>query len=99
VLHRRHEGRVGPGGDDPLLLQPRLEVVFLSVRHTVAGSMDSTTSSSTSRSASSLIVQRACPGGGPEQARATSRASCPPSSLRYCRPAALFLCRVASSPS
>ena len=54
--------------------------------------MASTTSSSTSRLASSFIVQRACPSGAGAHVRATSCASCLPSSLRYCRPAGFFLC-------
>src|SRR5262249_30787406 len=99
VLQGCYEGRAGFGRDAPLLLEPRLEVVFFRQRHTVVGSMASTTSSSTSLSASSCIVQRACPSGGGEQVRATSRASWAPSSLRYCRSFARFLCRVASNPS
>ena len=47
--------------------------------------MDSTTCNATSLSASSLMVQRACPAGGGEHVRAISRASCAPSSLRYGR--------------
>src|SRR5512138_1699220 len=75
LFHRRYKAGIGLGRQHPLLLQPRLEVVFLSVRQTVAGSMASTTSNSTSLSASSFIVQRAWPGGGGLHARATSRAS------------------------
>src|SRR4029079_15644337 len=75
IFHVGDEGRVRLGREDPLLLQPRLDLVFLSVRQTVAGSMDSTTSNSTSLSASSFIVQQAWPCGGGEQATATRRAS------------------------
>src|SRR5205823_5025373 len=86
ILHRRHEAGVGLGRQHPLLLQPRLDLVFFSVRQTVAGSIAPTTSSSTSLSASSFMVQRAWPSGGGPQATAASRASWAPSSLRYCRP-------------
>ena len=105
VVHRNHvlhRGDERPGRrrrDDPLPLEPRLDLVFWSVRQTVAGSIDGTTSSSTSRSASSRMVHRARPTGGSDQAMATSAASCAPSSLRYCRPVGFFRCRVASSPS
>eukprot|EP01136_Pigoraptor_vietnamica_P034986 Opistho-1_new@99583 len=99
VLHRRDEPPGRLRRDDPLLLEPRLEVVFWSVRQTVDGSIPSTTSSSTSFSARSTIVHRAYPSGASEQARATSWASCRPSSLRYWRPVGFFRWRVASSPS
>src|SRR5581483_11413772 len=99
VLHIGDEGGIRLRWDYPLLLQPRLEVVFLSVRHTVAASIDSTTSISTSLPASNFIVQRACPSGAGEQAKAISCASCLPSSLRYCRPVGFLRCSVASSPS
>src|SRR4051794_17589150 len=49
------------GRDDPLLDLPGLENVFLSVRRTVSSEMVSTTCNATSSSASSCIVQRACP--------------------------------------
>ena len=35
ILHVPDKGSVGPWGDAPVLLQPGLEVVFLSVRRTV----------------------------------------------------------------
>src|SRR5262249_21647311 len=41
----------------PLLFQPRLELVFLSVRRTVSSEIVSTTFNSTNRSASNCIVQ------------------------------------------
>ncbi|AMV39205.1 hypothetical protein VT85_17340 [Planctomyces sp. SH-PL62] len=52
----------------------------------MAGSIESTTSSSTSLSASNFIVQRAKPSGGGPHARADRCASWAPSSLRYWRP-------------
>lgn len=72
-VHRSYERRAALGCDDPLLLEPGLEVVFLSVRQTMAGSIESTTFISTNRSASSDIVHFARPSG----------ASCSPSILRY----------------
>src|SRR5262249_26258594 len=98
VLQRRHEAGVGLGRQHPVLLQPRLDLVFFSARQTVAGSMLSTTSISTSLSANSFIVQRACPSGGGLQASAASRASWAPSSLRYSRPLGRFRCTAASGP-
>src|SRR5262249_42492137 len=70
------------GRDDPLLDLPRLKNVFLSVRRTVSSEMVSTTSNATSSSASSCIVQRACPSGAALQAVAIRRASCLASSAR-----------------
>src|SRR5262249_2269221 len=66
----------------PLVLQPRLERVFLSVWRTVSRAMLSTTSNSTNLSASRRRVQRCCPVGGSLQATAIKCASCAPSSLR-----------------
>src|SRR5579885_2985624 len=82
VLHAGHELAVGLRRDAPLLLQVRLQLVFLRVRRTVSSLTESTTPSSTSLSAKSFKVQRACPLGGAEQAVAISRASAAPSSLR-----------------
>src|SRR5262249_56540828 len=82
VLHPAHERRVLARRDAPLLLLPRLERVFLRTRRTVSSETASTTSSSTSRPARSFSVQQGLPSGGAEQARATSRASAAPSSLR-----------------
>ena len=45
------------------------------------------------------MVHRARPPGAVEHATATSRASCSPSNLRYCRPVGGFRGRVASRPS
>lgn len=48
ILHRRHEGAVGIGRDDPLLFQVRLKFVFLSVRATVLALTSPTMFSATS---------------------------------------------------
>src|SRR5262249_17462368 len=82
LLHRRPEAGRGLGRQAPRLLQPRLDLVFLSVRQTVAGSIASTTAHATSWSASSVIVQRAWPAGGGLQATAANGASWAPSRLR-----------------
>jgi hypothetical protein len=81
VLHRADEIGVLLGGDHPLLTQPGLQLVFLSVCRTVSLPIESTTSNSTNLSASSLKVHRALPSGAGPQAMAMSRASCAPSSL------------------
>lgn len=47
--------------DTPMLFQPRLELVFLSVRRTVSSETVSTIFNSTSRSASNCIVHRVRP--------------------------------------
>ena len=74
VLSASDGGGAGLGRDDPLLPQPRLERVFLSVWRTVSCEQAATTSKTTSRSARSRNVQRAWPWGGVEQARATKGA-------------------------
>jgi len=64
--------------DAPHLLQMRLERVFFSISPTVLCEILSTKPCSTDLSASSRRVQRACPAGASEQARAVIRAfSCP----------------------
>src|SRR5206468_10213852 len=68
VLHPGHELPALARRDDPLLLEVRLERVFLSTRRTVSSQTASTTSSSTSLSANIFRVQRARPSGGAEQA-------------------------------
>ena len=83
IFHVGYERRIRLRRDNPLPLEPRLDLVFLSVRQTVAGSIDSTTFISTSRSDSSVIVQWTRPAGACEQATAINCASCLPSSLRY----------------
>ena len=100
IFHVRHEGGVCLRRNHPLLPEPRLDLVFFSVRQTVAGSMLSTTSIATNRSASSFIVQRARPLGGSLHVSAMRRASCSPSNFRYDRrPVGFRLYRVASNPS
>ena len=60
LLHPPHE--LGTNrGDTPLLLQPRLDGVFFSVRPIVSSEMESTSPTSTTRSAKSCIVQRSRP--------------------------------------
>src|SRR5215216_3588858 len=68
----------------PLLFQPRLEFVFLSTWRTVSRAMELAKFNSTTLSASSRSVQRACPVGGLLQAMAIICASCLPVSLRAC---------------
>src|SRR5205807_9766824 len=82
IFHRTDEFGIGLRRDAPLLLQPRLEFVFFSVRRTVSVDTVSTTSNSTNLSANSRKVQRARPRGGSEQAMAMRRASALPSSVR-----------------
>src|SRR5512132_4037407 len=82
VLHAPAELGVLLGWDAPALGQPRLELVCCKAWRTVSYDTDSTTCSATSWSASSRSVQRLCPSGGALQVRATSRASCSPSSRR-----------------
>jgi hypothetical protein len=79
VLHPPDELRVLGGRDAPALGQPRLELVCCKACRTVSYDTDSTTCSSTSRSASSRTLQRWWPSGGALQVSATSRASCSPS--------------------
>ena len=76
-------GNQGHTGDTPLLLQPRLDLVFLSTRRTVSSETVGTTSSSTSRSASSCMVHSRRPSGGAEQAKAMRWASARPSRVRW----------------
>src|SRR6266511_4258441 len=77
VLHPPDELGVVLGWDAPALGQPRLEPVCFKAWRTVSYDTDSTTSSSTSRSASSRNVQRLWPSGGALQVSATRRASSP----------------------
>ena len=66
---------------------------------THSGLIDSTTASSTSRSASSRKVQWVRPSGGAPHASAIRWASWTPSSLRYWRPVGFFRSRAAGNPS
>src|SRR5262249_29996761 len=79
--------------DAPFLLQPGLEIVFLSVRRTVSSEIESTTPRETSLSAKRCMVQTFWSSGGVEQAQAMRVASPLPSSLdgppgRGCSPSA-----------
>src|SRR3990172_9346720 len=82
VLHRAHVIRIVLLGQDPLLFQPGLKLVFLSTLRTASLLIASTISNSTNWSASSRKVQRARPWGAGPQAKAIKRASCSPSNFR-----------------
>jgi hypothetical protein len=82
VLHPPDELGVLLGWDAPALGQPRLELVCFKAWRTVSYDTDSTTCSSTSRSASSRNVQRLWPSGGALQVSATRWASWAPSNRR-----------------
>lgn len=69
-------------GNTPLLLLPRLEVVFLSIRRTVSWLIESVNPHSTAFPANSRSVLRTWPAGGALQATAIRCASCLPSILR-----------------
>src|SRR5882724_237161 len=99
VLHGTNKLGVGFRRNHPLLLLPWLEIVFFSVVRTHSRPIVSTTSSSTSRSASNWSVPRARPSGGVLHVKAISRASCAPSTLRYCRPVGRCRSRAAAKPS
>ena len=81
IFHRGDEGRVRFGRNDPVFAQMRFEMVFLSARPTVLKWACSTIFNSTTLSASRRMLQRACPGGGSEQASAVSRAWASPSKI------------------
>ena len=74
---------VGLRWDDPLLLEVRLESVFLSVRPIVLSLARSTMFSCTTALSSSVSVHRLRPFGGGEQASAISLASLAPSKMRF----------------
>src|SRR5947209_2637969 len=65
ILRRlcQHKGGARFRGDTPTLFQPGMTPVFFSTLRTVSWLTCSTESSSTSRSAKSRKVQRACPAG------------------------------------
>lgn len=75
VLHRTDRRGILLRRNTPHLLPTQLQLVFLSARRTVSRDIDSTISSSTSRSASSFNVQWDHPGGRSEQQIATNFAS------------------------
>src|SRR6185503_9504272 len=84
VFHVSDELPAVLGRDAPLLLQPGLRFVFLSVWRTVSWEIASTWPSWTNRSASKRRDQRAWPSGASLQARVMSCASRCPSSFRGC---------------
>ena len=81
LLHPRHEPPVAFRRNAPHRPAPRLQVVFFSVCRTVSWLIDSTTSNSTRRSASSRSVQRDRPSGACEHASCASRATSSPRRL------------------
>src|SRR6476619_1147305 len=83
VLHCSYEGGIGLRRDHPVLLQVRLESVFLSVRPIVLSLARPTICNSTTAVSSSVSVHRARPLGGGEQASAISLASAAPSKMRF----------------
>jgi hypothetical protein len=73
IFHGCHEGWAHLR-NAPVLLEPGLEPVFLSVRRTASSEIDPTTLRTTSSSASSCIVQHVRPSGGvPSSAPPPSR--------------------------
>ena len=82
-LYRRYERRVAYGQDEPGLHKPRIEVVLFRVRQAVAGSIDSSTTGSTTWSVSGFMDQLARPFEADEIATLPARAisgrvaSCP----------------------
>src|SRR4029077_44484 len=82
ILHGGHEGCVGIRRDHPLVVQVRLENVFLSVRPMVLSLARATMFNSTTLFSSICSVHRAKPSGGVEQARAINFASLAPSKIR-----------------
>src|SRR5829696_9432284 len=99
VLHAPAELGVLLGRDAPALGQPRLELGCFKAWRTVSYDTDSTTCSSTSRSASSRNVHRLWPCGGALQVSATRWASCSPSSRRRYWRAGGLRYTAASSPA
>src|ERR671918_477477 len=98
IFHSTDKLGIGLRRNHPLFVLPRFEVVFLSVVRTHSALIVSTTSSATNWSANNLSVHCARPAGGALQAKAISRASWAPSSLRYCRPVGRWRDNAASQP-
>src|SRR5208337_4527069 len=82
ILHRRYEGAIRLGRNDPALFAVGLDNVFFSTRPIVLSLARSTILSSTTFSSNSRKLQRAKPSGGWEHARAISLASFSPSKIR-----------------
>src|SRR5258707_12166238 len=100
VLHVGHKGRAGVGRNDPLLLQMRLENVFLRVRPMVLSLARSTMCSSTTLSSSRRRLHLACPSGAGPHASVINFASATPSKIRGRAEFALYLrVSTASNPS
>src|SRR5271154_4410320 len=100
ILHRRYEGAIRLGRNDPALFAVRLENVFFSVRPIVLSLARSTILSSTTADSRSFSVQRTRPFGGSEQASAMSLASLAPSKMRCLAEAGeCLLFRADSTPS
>src|SRR5271166_7178506 len=70
ILHRRYEGAIRLGRNDPALFAVGLDNVFFSTRPIVLSLARSTILSSTTLSSNSRKLQRAKPSGGWEHARA-----------------------------
>ena len=81
ILHVGYKRRTSFWGDFPVFAEVRLKFVFFKTRCTVMCDTDSAKLSSTALSARSLTVQRLCPSGTSEQAKAISLASNAPSNL------------------
>src|SRR6202140_3548158 len=100
VFHVGDKGRAGLGRNDPLLLQVRLENVFLRVRPMVLSLARSTMFSSTTLSSSRRRLHLACPSGAGPHDSAINFASAAPSKIRGRAEFALYLrVRTASNPS
>src|ERR1700681_4464878 len=100
VFHVGDKGRAGVGRNDPLLLQMRLENVFLRVRPMVLSLARSTMCSSTTLSSSRRRVHLACPSGAGPHASAINFASATPSKIRGRAEFGLYLrVSTASNPS
>src|SRR5277367_812257 len=82
IFHRRYEGAVRFGRNDPALFAVGLDNVFFRTRPIVLSLARSTILSSTTFSSNSRKLQRAKPSGGREHARAISLASFSPSKIR-----------------
>src|SRR5271169_5208251 len=70
ILHRRYEGAIRLGRNDPALFAVGLDNVFFSTRPIVLSLARSTILSSTTFSSNSRKLQRAKPSGGWEELRA-----------------------------
>src|SRR5580658_9921480 len=100
IFHRRYEGAVRLGRNDPALLAVGLDNVFFKTRPIVLSLARSTMLNSTTFSSSNRKLQRANPSGGSEHASAISLASFSPSKIGATGGAARTLrLNTASNPS